>query len=52
MIQGVGHVCSVCDEVILDNACIMDGVVMCEKDYQVKTKRSIYLAHKLCIRIW
>eukprot|EP00090_Calanus_glacialis_P010350 TRINITY_DN18737_c0_g1_i1.p1 TRINITY_DN18737_c0_g1~~TRINITY_DN18737_c0_g1_i1.p1 ORF type:complete len:383 (-),score=90.96 TRINITY_DN18737_c0_g1_i1:399-1547(-) len=32
--RGVGHVCSVCDEVILDNACMMDGVVMCEKDYQ------------------
>lgn len=29
----VGHVCSVCDEPILDRVCMVDGVVMCEKDY-------------------
>jgi hypothetical protein len=31
----------VCDEVIMDNVCMMDGVVMCEKDYQVKMKKKI-----------
>ena len=35
MRQRVGHVCSVCDEVIMDSVCMMEGVVMCEKDYQV-----------------
>jgi hypothetical protein len=35
MSQGVGHVYSVCDEVIMDNVSMMDDVVMCEKDYQV-----------------
>ena len=29
----VGHVCSVCDEIILERVCMVDGVVMCEKDY-------------------
>ena len=52
MRQGVGHVCSVCDEVIMDNACIMDGVVMCEKDYQVKMQRPINRVHKLYLRSW
>ena len=50
MMQGVGHVCSVCDEVILDNACMMDGVVMCEKDYQVKVQRSFHHVHELYLR--
>ena len=42
--QGVGHVCSVCDEVILDSVCTMNGVIMCEKDYQVSRKN---LEHKV-----
>ena len=29
----VGHVCSVCDDIILDRVCMVEGVVMCEKDY-------------------
>ena len=33
--QKVGHVCSVCDEVIIDQFFTFEGVVMCEKDYQV-----------------
>merc|ERR1719483_1834246 len=32
--MNVGHVCSVCDEVIMDSVCMLEGVVMCEKDYQ------------------
>ena len=29
----VGHVCSVCDDLILDQVYNVEGVVMCEKDY-------------------
>ena len=29
----MGHVCSVCDDLILDQVYNVEGVVMCEKDY-------------------
>ena len=45
VVQSVSHVCSVCDEVIMDSVFTMDGVVMCEKDYQVKIQRSINKVH-------
>ena len=35
IMQGVGDVCTVCDQVIMDSVCTIEGVVMCEKDYKV-----------------